>query len=611
MSTATPSAEPLLRTLAPALRRLDQRLRAWLSAPRRRSFSTLTQATFDGLSADLQRQAVALDVDKPLLIIMLMGGTGVGKSTLLNALARGPVAQASFQRPTTREPVVYYHESIRPDRLDKALQQCRLVAHDRPELEQKVIVDTPDLDSNEEANREKLKRLLPVADVVLYVGSQEKYHDRLGWELFLEQRQRRAFAFVLNKWDRCLHGADGQSIRPDEDLLRDLKEEGFENPLLFRTCAQAWVEANSQPPAHLPEGEQFAELERWLELGLTRLEIEAIKARGVSQLLQQVEHALELAKPPDLADAALDTRKAWERSLEDEAEAMAEILLVTIDPYQREIEQHFALEGHRRFRGLMAGFLRLLTRLRYFGSSLRKQLPRPLRGDLSDSASSAWDLAAFSRACSGLASDRHLDARGRALPNRLLVQADQEGFPVALLSEPTEAAARTDWRQRFAAVLIEVLHQVETEWAQPTGVRRGAQRALILLGDVLPLAALFGSSLYLLYQYFLSDQPWDPALSHLFFPLITVILTLTVLYVVIVLVLPVRWPAIRGTFRRQLARRLQEELGAAYLPIPGEVAEALAAERRQIDQLIADCREVAEWLRQREQAASIAALYGS
>ena len=64
--------------------------------------------------------------------------------------------------------------------------------------------------------------------MVLYVGSQEKYHDQIGWDLFLQQRKRRAFAFVLNKWDRCLH-AGGRGLRPDEDLLRDLKAEGFQN----------------------------------------------------------------------------------------------------------------------------------------------------------------------------------------------------------------------------------------------------------------------------------------------------------------------------------------------------------------------------------------------
>src|SRR5713226_6294275 len=240
-SPASTTAEPLLRTLAPALRQLQENLRTWLDTPHRYPLSTLTRATLEGLASDLARQAAALDVEKPLLVIMLMGGTGVGKSTLLNALAGGTIAQASFARPTTRDPVVYYHHSIQTTRLDPALQFCKLAAHDRPALEQKILVDTPDLDSNDLANREKLIRLLPVADILLYVGSQEKYHDKLGWEIFLEQRQRRAFAFVLNKWDRCVHpGAAG--LRPDEDLLRDLKSEGFESPLLFRTCAQHWVD---------------------------------------------------------------------------------------------------------------------------------------------------------------------------------------------------------------------------------------------------------------------------------------------------------------------------------------------------------------------------------
>src|SRR5262249_6375620 len=158
---------------------------------------------------------------------------------------------------------------------------------DRAELAHKVIVDTPDLDSNDLSNREKLQRLLPVADVVLYVGSQEKYHDQLGWELFLQQRKRRALALALHKSDPLLHtGASG--LRPDEDLIRDLQSEGFQSPLLFRTCAQHWIDAGrdgaalAPAAADLPEGEQFQDLVRWLEMGLTRLEIEAIKARGVS-----------------------------------------------------------------------------------------------------------------------------------------------------------------------------------------------------------------------------------------------------------------------------------------------------------------------------------------
>src|SRR5215472_17502381 len=407
MSTAVAaSEEPLLRTLSPALRALEKSVRAWLDQDHRYPLSTLQRANLEGLANDLRRQAEALDMDRPLLVIMLMGGTGVGKSTLLNALAGGTIAQASFTRPTTRDPVVYYHESVKPDRLDPALRHCRLAPHDRPALEQKILVDTPDLDSNDLSNRDKLMRLLPVADIVLYVGSQEKYHDRLGWELFLQQRKRRAFAFVLNKWDRCLH-QDAGGLRPDEDLLRDLEAEGFQSPLLFRTCAQMWVDGSppspptplppsggegsnrlpspplrgrgvggegDEVPPGLPEGEQFKELVDWLEMGLTRLEIEAIKARGVSQLLQHMQQALMAASPPDLDAIAERTRAAWTTPLVEEAAATSDVLLNTLEPYQREIEHHFALEEQRRFHGIMGWYLHLFTRAKYVGSTLRERL---------------------------------------------------------------------------------------------------------------------------------------------------------------------------------------------------------------------------------------------
>src|SRR5579863_6559337 len=102
------SSEPLLRTLAPALREMERRLRTWLNTKNRFPLTTLQRATLEGLAGDLARQGEALQLEQPLLVITLMGGTGVGKSTLLNALAGGSIAQASFQHPTTPDPVVYY-----------------------------------------------------------------------------------------------------------------------------------------------------------------------------------------------------------------------------------------------------------------------------------------------------------------------------------------------------------------------------------------------------------------------------------------------------------------------------------------------------------------------
>jgi len=61
---------------------------------------------------------------------------------------------------------------------------------------------------------------------------------------FLQQRRRKAFAFVLNKWDRCARSA-ATGLRPDDDLLRDLNAQGFQDPLLFRTCAQLWLDQAS------------------------------------------------------------------------------------------------------------------------------------------------------------------------------------------------------------------------------------------------------------------------------------------------------------------------------------------------------------------------------
>jgi hypothetical protein len=616
-TTPEPATTPdgrLLSTLAPALRQLEHSVRVWLRLPQVYPRPLDAVAALEGMADDLRRQAEALEAEKPLLIIMLMGGTGVGKSSLLNALAGDSIAQSSFARPTTRDPVVYYHESVNPDRLDPALRHCRFQVHDRPALEQKILVDTPDLDSNDLSNREKLMQLLPVADVVLYVGSQEKYHDKLGWDLFLQQRQRRAFAFVLNKWDRCQHtGASG--LRPDEDLLNDLKAEGFENPLLFRTCAQYWVDQsqkNGQAGFERPEGEQFPDLVRWLEQGLDQLEIEAIKAHGIGRLLHQLEKAVQGACPPDLSEAAEKTRAAWHGILLEEARTNAEVLLNTLEPYQREIEHHFALERQGQFRGLMGLYLRSANRLKYAGSTLRKRLPRVIRPAAAPSSEppASLDLAEFTRVCTAAASDRQLDARSRALANRLLVAADHQGFPLNLLTGPTESASRIDWRQRYAQAVLEVLGQVEHGWSQPTGARFVTQNALVLLADWLPLPTLLAAFAVPLWRYF-NDPNYQPALIHFFLPLVVVFVELVIFHILIVLFLPLHWQAIRDEFHRQLEERLRSELGLVYEKVPADVTEKLQQERQQVERLLGEVRQVTGWLERREQTASVTGLYGA
>jgi hypothetical protein len=367
-------------------------------------------------------------------------------------------------------------------------------------------------------------------------------------------------------------------------------------------------------PPDLPEGEQFEDLVHWLELGLTKLEVEAIKARGVTQLLSHLRDVLDESCPPELGDAAEKTGAAWTKHLNEEAAATTDVLLDTLEPFQREIEHHFALEGQRRFRGIMAWYLQLFTRAKYVGSSLTARIPFvPRVGDKVD-APSAWDLAKFTRDCSEAAATRQLDARNKAMANRLLVEADRQGFPLSILTEPVEALARRDWRTRYTLALNEVLHHVEQQWTRPTGARRVIQTVIVWAADWLPLVALLASLVVLLWRYFNvwgDMQPHVPTLLEWLVPLIIVLSVLIILHLLIALLLPLRWPAIRGEFKKELHTRVQQELEKTYRPLPGELAAAMKAERELVQQLVGEVREAQALLEQSEHSASIAGLYGN
>src|SRR5262249_19836613 len=143
----------------------------------------------------------------------------------------------------------------------------------------------------------------------------------------------------------------------------------------------------------------------------------------------------------------------------------------------------------------------------------------------------SWDLATFTSACIEGAAQRSLEGRIRALGNRLLVEADGQGFPVPLLGEAVEAAGAIDWRQRLAMALSEVLHQVEQEWTKPTaGAKRWMQGLLVFLANWVPIVALLTACVVPLWKFYMAEPPVPLSLGSLLWPLIVVVLVCIALH---------------------------------------------------------------------------------
>src|SRR5262249_28528084 len=142
-----------------------------------------------------------------------------------------------------------------------------------------------------------------------------------------------------------------------------------------------------------------------------------------------------------------------------------------------------------------------------------------------------------------------------------------------------------------------ILHEVEQQWARPTGARRWLQSILVMLADWVPPLALLAALAELLWRYFDPREKGYPISSFdIVLPAVVVLAVLVILHLLISLRLPSRWGAIRSSFKRLLERRPQGELEATYLPVPADVTQALLMDRKRVQALLGETREVAEWL---------------
>ncbi|MFU8789954.1 MAG: GTPase [Methylobacter sp.] len=173
------------------------------------------------------------------LIVAFMGGTGVGKSTLLNRLAGKAIARAGVERPTSREVTLFHHASVAIKHLPEQLPlaQIKIVEHDNAAQKNVIWIDMPDFDSTEQSNKHLVLEWLPHIDVLIYVVSPERYRDEKAWRLLLAEGGKHAWLFVLNQWDR------GQSEQY-EDFRQQLHKADFADPVIFKTACAEGLQAD-------------------------------------------------------------------------------------------------------------------------------------------------------------------------------------------------------------------------------------------------------------------------------------------------------------------------------------------------------------------------------
>src|SRR5512135_2737814 len=189
-------------------------------------------------------------------VLALAGGTGVGKSTMLNALAGEDVSPSSARRPTTADPVAWVPRG-RGRELSGLLTWMgvsRVREHSAGTLEDVAVLDLPDFDSITPEHRQRVDALLPRVDAVVWVVDPEKYKDDVMHSAYLRSVAPglRRQLVALNRSDLL---APDDARRIAEDMRAELRRDGLADIDIVTTRARDGAPG-------------IAELRRWLDEGV-------------------------------------------------------------------------------------------------------------------------------------------------------------------------------------------------------------------------------------------------------------------------------------------------------------------------------------------------------
>jgi GTPase SAR1 family protein len=287
------STKPFENTPESIHRKLDQ-FRVLLGGD---ALLSLTPEQQRSLREEAEKLSLKLrSMQESFLTIGLLGGTGVGKSTVMNALAGSEIASASHRRPHTDRVLIYTHEEtghLVPPLTVEDLPWT-LVGHRSDAIRQVLLCDLPDFDSLLGEHRERVIRFLEHLDLLVWVTSPEKYGDGRFYE-FLAQvpKAKQNFLFVLNKTDllfqdESLEQGYQQLTRLARTFQEHLKKQSLDQPRLYIVSAREAIFFEPLSPWN-----QFPSFRQEVFHRRDTKQITAIKAANLDVEVHRLFSALE------------------------------------------------------------------------------------------------------------------------------------------------------------------------------------------------------------------------------------------------------------------------------------------------------------------------------
>jgi len=209
--------------------------------------------------------------DRRPLLVGLFGGTGVGKSSLLNRLAGQQIAETGVTRPTSTQATMYVHRSqtLNVFSLHSPVADTRIEYHDVEHRRDVAWLDMPDIDSVATDNKQLVLTWLPYIDWLIYVVSPERYRDDIGWQLIERRHRKHHWLFVINRWDEAVN------VQLSE-FVTDLEAAGFADPVVLRTSC-------------VKQSDDFEQLESIIDTAIRYHGLAELQRIGVLARLEELD----------------------------------------------------------------------------------------------------------------------------------------------------------------------------------------------------------------------------------------------------------------------------------------------------------------------------------